>query len=54
MGSKYTVQVWGKHIGESGPYCYSVHWSGQSLARALLELWRASRRGFGCVTLECR
>lgn len=54
MGSKYTVQVWGKHYGENEPYCYMVHWAGQSALRALLELWRASRLGYGCVTLECR
>lgn len=54
MGSKYTIQVWGKHLGEDEPYGYMVHWAGQSLPWALLELWRASRLGFGCVTLECR
>ncbi len=53
MGSKYTVQVWGKHFGEA-EYSYLVHWSGQSLLRALVELWQATRLGYGCVTLECR
>jgi len=52
MGSKYTVQVFGKHFGDE--YSYMVEWAGQSLPRALLALWRASRKGFGCVTLECR
>lgn len=54
MGNKYTVQVYGKHFGESEPYCYIVHWAGESVVRALWELWRASRIGYWCVTLECR
>ena len=54
MGSKYTVQVWGRHFGDNEPYSYMVHWAGQSALRALVELWRASRLGYGCVTLECR
>lgn len=53
MGSKYTVQVWGKHFDDED-YSYMVHWDGQSLVKALLETWRASRLGYGCVTLECR
>ena len=53
LGSKYTVQVWGKHFG-SNEYSYIVFWGGQSLPRALVALWKASRMNYGCVTLECR
>lgn len=54
MGWKYTVQVWGRHCDDPRIYAYRVHWGGQSLLKALIELWRASRLGYGCVTLECR
>lgn len=56
MGSKYTVQAWGRHFApHSNEYSYAVQWAGQSLLSALLALWRVKRSGkFGCVTLECR
>jgi hypothetical protein len=56
MGSKYTVQVWGQHFKDCGinEYSYTVAWAGQSLPRALWELVKAKRRGFGCTTLEWR
>lgn len=53
MGSVYTIQVWGQHFGERS-YSYMVHWAGQSAFRAMVEFWRASRLGYGCVTLEYR
>jgi hypothetical protein len=56
MGCKYTVQVWGKHwerVGDDG-YSYLQVWQGQSLMRALWELVKAKRLGFGCTTLEWR
>jgi hypothetical protein len=53
MGSKYTVQVWGKLFGDDD-YSYLVAWQGQSLMRALWELVKAKRLGFGCTKLECR
>jgi hypothetical protein len=54
MGWKYTVQIYGKHYGESEPYAFQVYWGGQSLAVALIKLWQARRLGFGLVQLECR
>jgi hypothetical protein len=53
MGWKYTVETWGDHLG-TGERTYSVHWGGSSFARALWELWRATKLGYGCVKLECR
>lgn len=56
VGSKYTVQVWGKHwshVGDDG-YSYREVWAGQSLVAALWNLLKARHLGFGCTTLECR
>lgn len=52
MGSKYTVEAWGKHDGCN--YSDSVMWQGQSLVAGLWSLWRVKRQGFGCVKLYCR
>lgn len=56
MGSKYTVQAWGRHFApHNEEYSYMVQWAGQSLLGGLWNLWRIKRSGtFGCVTLECR
>jgi hypothetical protein len=56
MGSKYSIQAWGQHWPAlNNDYSYLGLWSGQSLPRALWELWKAKRSGkWGCVTLECR
>jgi hypothetical protein len=53
MGSKYSVQVWGRWLpGED--YSYTMVWQGQSFLQALWELVKARRLGFGCTKLECR
>jgi len=58
MGNKYTVQVWGQHWKDVGlndqSYSYRQVWAGQSLVRALWELFKARRLGFGCTVLEVR
>lgn len=53
MGSKYTVQAWGKHFGEDRYSNLAVH-AGQRLVPALWALWMAKRKGYGCVALEVR
>lgn len=54
MGNKYCVKVWGKHFGDAEGYCWLQTWGGESLIRALIELVKAKRQGFGCTTLEMR
>jgi hypothetical protein len=53
MGSKYTVEAWGKHFGDS-EYSLLVMWAGQSFIKALFHTWKTKRAGFGCVTLSVR
>jgi len=53
MGNRYTVNVWGKHFGES-VHSFLQVWGGESLLRALWETFKARRQGFACVKLEIR
>lgn len=53
MGNTFTVEVWGKHFSEH-PYCFLTTWQGESLLRALWELFKAKKRGFGCTKLSWR
>lgn len=52
MGSKYTVEAWGRHDGEG--YSMAQVWAGASLLTALYSLWITKRAGYGCVTLSVR
>lgn len=52
MGWKYEVTVWGKHFDDE--YSHLTVWGGQSIVRAMFELWKAKRKGFGCTTLHLR
>lgn len=60
MGNKYTIMAWGKHDDMWDPwandkgYSNKEMWRGQFILAALYNLWKIKRRGFGCVTLECR
>lgn len=57
MGNTYTVDAWGQHR-VFGPddleYSNMMQWQGESFWRALWELRKAKKRGFGCVSLSWR
>lgn len=56
MGWPYTIQAYGLH--GTGRYHYRQVWGGRSLTKALFHMLlakaQAKRKGWGCVTLECR
>lgn len=53
MGNTFTIEVWTD--GASGEYRYERMWQGESLLRALFELWYYARwQGNACVKLEWR
>lgn len=54
MGAKYTVSAWGEHFGKGTGYHNLTGYQGSSLVRAVWYMWKARRKGFGCVTLEVR
>lgn len=53
MGNTYTVEVWKKREwGDT--YGNEMIWQGESFLRAIIELIKAKRLGYGCVTLDWR
>lgn len=53
MGNTYSVEVWKKR--EWGDTCdYEIIWQGESFVRAIIELIKTKRLGYGCVTLNWR
>lgn len=50
MGNTYEVQVWAKDIG--GGYSYHNFWSGESFFKAIWNMRKAKKQGFGCVTFH--
>lgn len=58
MGSKYTIQVWGKHYNDE--YSYMIVWQGERFDEAIAGLMHLKEQKYwgdvaiGCVSLECR
>ena len=53
MGNTYTVEVWKKRDWDDS-YGYEMIWQGESFLRAIIELVKAKRLGYGCTTLSWR
>jgi hypothetical protein len=51
MGTRWTIEVWKETNGE---FAYHEFWRGESLIRALWNLWRAALEGYGCISLTWR
>lgn len=58
MGNKFEVWTWerieGAEFGAHNAYQYVQFWRGQSLLKALWNLYKAKKTGSGCVKLEWR
>lgn len=54
MGSKFTVEVWRRIEWQDDRYGYTEFWRGASFFLAILNLIKAKREGYGCVTLHWR
>lgn len=54
MGNTFTVMAWGQHDGPNEGYRDMEYWRGESFIQALIQLRKAKREGYGCVTLYWR
>jgi hypothetical protein len=52
MGWEYEVNVWDGPIG--GPYNWMQIYAGQSLFKAIYNMWWAKRNGWKCIKFEWR
>jgi hypothetical protein len=54
-GYKYETFIWVVDLhGEYGGWVYVPSYQGDSLFRALLDIWKHRRSGVGCIKLEIR
>jgi hypothetical protein len=53
MGYKYEVNVWESAMGSNHFYWLQIY-TGESLFKALYNVWWAKRQGWKCIKLEYR
>ncbi len=54
MGNTWAIEVWKRVEWCNNEYGYECLWSGESWIGALVNLVKAKRKGYGCVTLHWR
>jgi hypothetical protein len=52
MGWKYEVNAWDRAV--DGPYYWLQIYTGESLIKAVYNMWWAKRQGWKCIKLEYR